>query len=146
MHDPIDGRPETERSRHVSVPLAGNGTDEVSNAALAALREDVLPSAHRRVDGAETAVAGRRPSRRLQRADESSVPYVFGFVLALAFLLLLVAFRSVVIAAKAIVLNLLSVGAAYGLLVPSSSAAGARACSASSPPAGSRRGCRSSSS
>jgi uncharacterized membrane protein YdfJ with MMPL/SSD domain len=48
---------------------------------------------------------------------KESLPYVFGFVLAFAFLLLLVSFRSVVIAAKAIVLNLLSVGAAYGVLV-----------------------------
>jgi uncharacterized membrane protein YdfJ with MMPL/SSD domain len=44
-------------------------------------------------------------------------PIVFGFVLALAFTLLLVAFRSIVIASKAIVLNLLSVAAAYGLIV-----------------------------
>jgi putative drug exporter of the RND superfamily len=44
-------------------------------------------------------------------------PLVFAFVLGLAFLLLLTAFRSVVVAAKAVVLNLLSVGAAYGLLV-----------------------------
>ena len=48
---------------------------------------------------------------------KSSLPLVFGFVLAFAFLLLLVSFRSIVIAAKAIVLNLLSVGAAYGVLV-----------------------------
>ena len=46
-----------------------------------------------------------------------SAPLVFGFVLAFAFLLLLVSFRSIVIALKAIVLNLLSVGAAYGVLV-----------------------------
>ena len=45
------------------------------------------------------------------------VPYVIAFVLALAFLLLLVAFRSIVVPLKAIVLNLLSVGAAYGVLV-----------------------------
>ena len=45
------------------------------------------------------------------------VPLVFAFVLSLAFMLLLVTFRSIVIAAKAIVLNLLSVGAAYGILV-----------------------------
>jgi uncharacterized membrane protein YdfJ with MMPL/SSD domain len=44
-------------------------------------------------------------------------PIVFGFVLAFAFLLLLVSFRSIVIALKAIVLNLLSVGAAYGVLI-----------------------------
>ena len=46
-----------------------------------------------------------------------SAPLVFGFVLLLAFLLLLVSFRSIVIAAKAVVLNLLSVGAAYGVVV-----------------------------
>ena len=46
-----------------------------------------------------------------------SAPIVFGFVLGFAFLLLLFSFRSLVIAAKAIVLNLLSVGAAYGVLV-----------------------------
>ena len=46
-----------------------------------------------------------------------AVPYVFGFVLGLAFLLLLVMFRSVVIPVKAIALNLLSVAAAYGVLV-----------------------------
>ena len=45
------------------------------------------------------------------------MPLVMGFVLVLAFVLLLAAFRSVVIAAKAVALNLLSVGAAYGLLV-----------------------------
>ena len=47
----------------------------------------------------------------------SSSPYVFGFVLGLAFLLLLVMFRSIVIPFKAIILNLLSVGAAYGVVV-----------------------------
>jgi uncharacterized membrane protein YdfJ with MMPL/SSD domain len=53
-------------------------------------------------------------------ANESmkhSAPLVFGFVLAFAFILLLIAFRSVVIALKAIVLNLLSVGAAYGVVI-----------------------------
>ena len=48
---------------------------------------------------------------------KSSIPIVFGFVLTFAFLLLLVSFRSIVIAAKAVVLNLLSVAAAYGVLV-----------------------------
>jgi RND superfamily putative drug exporter len=47
---------------------------------------------------------------------KSHLPYVFAFVLGLAFLLLLVTFRSIVIPVKAIVLNLLSVGAAYGVL------------------------------
>ena len=48
---------------------------------------------------------------------KQKAPLVFGFVLVFAFLLLLVTFRSVVIAGKAVVLNLLSVGAAYGVLV-----------------------------
>ena len=48
---------------------------------------------------------------------KTSAPLVFGFVLLFAFLLLLVSFRSIVVAIKAIVLNLLSVGAAYGMLV-----------------------------
>jgi RND superfamily putative drug exporter len=48
---------------------------------------------------------------------DTFTPWVFAFVLGLSFLLLLVVFRSLVIAAKAIVMNLLSVGAAYGLLV-----------------------------
>ena len=48
---------------------------------------------------------------------KSKLPLVFGFVLVFAFALMLVAFRSIVIAAKAILLNLLSVAAAYGVLV-----------------------------
>ena len=48
---------------------------------------------------------------------KAHAPIVFAFVLGLAFVLLLVTFRSIVIPIKAIVLNLLSVGAAYGVLV-----------------------------
>ena len=48
---------------------------------------------------------------------KSAAPYVFVFVLSFAFLLLLVSFHSLVIPVKAILMNLLSVGAAYGLLV-----------------------------
>src|SRR6266508_6611897 len=48
---------------------------------------------------------------------KSHAPLVFGFVLLLCFLLLLLMFRSIVIPLKAVVLNLLSVGAAYGMLV-----------------------------
>jgi putative drug exporter of the RND superfamily len=52
-----------------------------------------------------------------QESLKSHLPLVFGFVLSLAFLLLLVTFRSVVVPITSIALNLLSVGAAYGLLV-----------------------------
>ena len=102
----------------ITIPLVGKGTDARSNAALASLRERIVPSTVGKVDGAEYAVTGiTAASHDSNSKMKESLPYVFGFVLAFAFLLLLVSFRSVVIAAKAIVLNLLSVGAAYGVLV-----------------------------
>jgi RND superfamily putative drug exporter len=102
----------------ISIPLVGKGTDSASNTALNTLRDDILPATIGKVNGAEWAVTGQTANS----ADENALlkhkaPIVFGFVLVLAFTLLLVAFRSIVIAGKAIVLNLLSVGAAYGLIV-----------------------------
>ena len=103
----------------VSVPLAGEGAgDPRSERALAALRDDVLPATLGGVRGVETGVTGEvAVSKDFNDLMKERAPIVFGFVLTLAFLLLLVSFRSVVIAGKAILLNLLSVGAAYGLLV-----------------------------
>ncbi len=102
----------------VDIPLVGKGTDATSNAALDTLRNDILPSTIGQVKGAEYAVTGLTA----QSVDQNSLlkrkaPIVFGFVLVFAFGLLLVTFRSIVIALKAVVLNLLSVGAAYGLLI-----------------------------
>src|SRR5262249_27249427 len=102
----------------VDIPLVGKGTDSVSNDALRQLRNEILPSTIGRVPGADYAVTGATANS----VDANSLlkrkaPIVFGFVLVFAFLLLLVTFRSVVIAGKAIVLNLLSVGAAYGVLI-----------------------------
>ncbi|MFL5981729.1 MAG: MMPL family transporter [Gaiellaceae bacterium] len=102
----------------VDIPLVGEGTDATAMAALRTLRDDVLPTTIGKVDGAEYAVTGLTANS----ADSNSLlkrkaPIVFGFVLVFAFALLLVTFRSIVIAVKAIVLNLLSVGAAYGFLI-----------------------------
>ena len=102
----------------IDIPLVGEGTDSTSMAALDKLRNSILPATIGKVDGAEYGVTGPTAAS----ADQNSLlkrkaPIVFGFVLVFAFLLLLVTFRSIVIALKAIVLNLLSVGAAYGLLV-----------------------------
>ena len=60
-----------------------------------------------------------RPRRTVDYLDSvtNPAPFVFAFVLGLSFVLLTVAFRSIAIALTAILLNLLSVGAAYGLLV-----------------------------
>jgi putative drug exporter of the RND superfamily len=102
----------------VSVPVDGAGTDSVSNAALAALRDDVLPATLGRVEGAGYGVTGvTAASKDFSDLMASTAPLVLAFVLVFAFILLLVTFRSIVIALKAIVLNLLSVAAAYGVLV-----------------------------
>jgi len=101
----------------VSVPLRGDGTDDVSAAALATLREDVVPATVEAVPGVRADVTGLTAgSEDFTAAMRGNLPYVFAFVLGVAFLLLLWTFRSIVVPAKAIVLNLLSVGAAYGVL------------------------------
>ncbi len=102
----------------VLIPLVGTGTDSVSNDALTTLRNDVLPATVGTVPGVEYAVTGETAaSKDWTDAMKSAVPLVFGFVLLFAFVLLLVTFRSIVIPAKAILMNLLSVGAAMGLIV-----------------------------
>jgi uncharacterized membrane protein YdfJ with MMPL/SSD domain len=101
----------------VSVALAGTGTDPASNAALAYLRSDLLPQTYGQVPGTQTYVAGvTAQSADFDRQLDDSVLPVFGFVLVLAFLLMLSSFRSLTIALGTVVLNLLSVGAAYGIL------------------------------
>jgi len=102
----------------VSVPLAGAGTDAASNSALATLRDRVLPATLGKVPGISYSVAGLTAGNHDFDAQLSkTVPWVFVFVLGLAFLLLMTTFRSVYIPALSIGLNLLSVGAAYGLMV-----------------------------
>jgi uncharacterized membrane protein YdfJ with MMPL/SSD domain len=101
----------------VDIPLAGDGTDARSEAALVRLRESVVPRTIGKIPGAEVNVTGMTAgSKDFNDVMKSRLPIVFAFVLGLAFLLLLVTFRSIVIPIKAIVLNLLSVGAAYGVL------------------------------
>ncbi len=102
----------------ITVPIKGNGTDDESNASLAVLRDEIVPTTVGALPDAEAGVTGLT-AQWIDGADElkSHLPPVVAFVLVFAFLLMLVAFRSPVIAAKAIVLNLLSVGAAYGVLV-----------------------------
>jgi len=102
----------------ISIPVEGTGVDAASNASLATLREDIVPATVGALPNAEVAVTGYTAgSKDFGDKIKSVAPLVFGFVLLLAFGLLLVAFRSVVIAVKAILLNLLSVAAAYGVLV-----------------------------
>jgi putative drug exporter of the RND superfamily len=101
----------------VSVPLAGDGTNGVSDQALATLRGTALPGTLGKVSGISYSVAGLTAGNHDFASQlDSRVPIVFAFVLGLAFLLLMISFRSVTIPLMSIGLNLLSVGAAYGLM------------------------------
>ena len=103
---------------NITVPIAGNGTDAASNASFRMLRNEVVPATVGALPEAEAGVTGQTAEWRDQAdALKSNMPPVVAFVLLFAFGLMLVAFRSLVIAAKAILLNLLSVAAAYGVLV-----------------------------
>jgi uncharacterized membrane protein YdfJ with MMPL/SSD domain len=119
MHEPITvERNGSGTVAAIRVPVDGSGTDAESEAALAALRGEIVPATVGAVAGAEAAVTGITAwSKDFNDGMKRTAPYVFAFVLAFAFLLLLAAFRSLVVAAKAVVLNLLSVAAAYGVLV-----------------------------
>jgi uncharacterized membrane protein YdfJ with MMPL/SSD domain len=102
----------------VALSVQGSGTDAASERSLAVLREQVVPATVGRLAGADVAVTGvTAGSKDFIDAMTARAPLVFAFVLSLAFILLLVTFRSIVVPIKAIVLNLLSVGAAYGILV-----------------------------
>jgi uncharacterized membrane protein YdfJ with MMPL/SSD domain len=102
----------------VQIPLAGNGDDAASLGALHTLRAVVLPQTLGGVPRLEYAVSGMTAGTHdFNELMKTRMLYVIGFVLVLAFCLLLATFRSVVIPVTAICLNLLSVGAAYGLLV-----------------------------
>jgi RND superfamily putative drug exporter len=101
----------------ITVPLAGAGKDARSFSALRMLRGQILPATLGKVSGVRYAVTGDTAnSHDYRTALRSAAPLVFGLVAALAFVLLLIAFRSLAIPLVSIGLNLLSVGAAYGLI------------------------------
>jgi RND superfamily putative drug exporter len=118
IHAPVTAAPVAGgRGLIIGVPLAGNGGDAASNHALLTLRNQILPATLGRVGGISYAVTGDTAETYDDNAAmHTTTPLVFGFVVLLAFVLLLVAFRSVAIPLVSIGLNLLSVGAAYGLI------------------------------
>jgi RND superfamily putative drug exporter len=99
------------------VPFAGDILEDDSVQALRDLRGEYIPAAFDGVDA--TVLVGGETAFNVDYFDmtDTYMPIVFAFVLGLSFLLLTVVFRSVVLPVKAILLNLLSVGAAYGLIV-----------------------------
>jgi len=102
----------------IDIPLVGTGDDATSIHALSVLRGQIVPQTLGAVPGDEAVVGGDLAfSVDFNNQLRNSIVPVFLFVLGITFLLMLVAFRSVVIAATSIVLNLLSVAAAYGVMV-----------------------------
>ena len=102
----------------VALPLTGRGNNNASREAISTLRNDLIPKTLGRIPGVETAVTGTTAEDvDFTHQIDHGMPYVIAFVLGLSFVLLLVTFRSLIVPLKAIVLNLLSVGAAYGVLV-----------------------------
>ena len=102
----------------ISLPLTGLGNNDASRHAVDVLRKQLIPATLGKVPGVQTAVTGDTAEDvDFTHQMKDGMPYVIGFVLVLAFLLLLVTFRSIVVPLKAIVLNLLSVAASYGVLV-----------------------------
>jgi uncharacterized membrane protein YdfJ with MMPL/SSD domain len=118
----IFGEPATETSPDgglvaVTVPIAGDAVSTEAVAAVRELRSEVIPAVFSG-SGAQAYVGGST-AEDIDYYDvmDAWLPIVFLFVLGLSFILLTIAFRSIVVPATAIAMNLLSVGAAYGLLV-----------------------------
>ena len=101
----------------VRVPLAGEIESDTAHDAVRQLRTEIIPAAFAGIDADVYVTGATAGSQDFQQWMAGRAPLVFAFVLGLAFILLLVMFRSIVIPFKAIALNLLSVGAAYGVLV-----------------------------
>ncbi|WP_369180368.1 MMPL family transporter [Streptomyces mutabilis] len=102
----------------VYVPLVGGSDLDEAGESLDRLRDDVRPATLGKVDGVEAPITGQvAGSKDFNDQLVGSVLPVFVFVVIFAFVLMLLSFRSLTIALTSIVLNLLSVGAAYGILV-----------------------------
>ena len=102
---------------NITIPLVGRGTGSGATTSLAVLR-DLVPETVGAVPNTQAGVTGQTAQWK-DSSDElkATLPLVVAFVLVFAFVLMLVAFRSLVVAAKAVLLNMLSVAAAYGVLV-----------------------------
>jgi RND superfamily putative drug exporter len=101
----------------IEIPLNADTGEDKAIDGVNRIRDDFIPSVN--FGGAERALVTGATAGNVDFRDDiqSRTPFVWAFVLGLAFTVLLVTFRSIVIALKALILNSLSVAAAYGLLV-----------------------------
>ena len=97
---------------------ASDGSSKETREVITRLREDVLPAAESEAEGATVTLAGLpTEEREFVHAVYSNFPYVLLFVVLLTYVLLMRAFKSVLLPLKAVILNLLSLAAAYGIIV-----------------------------
>jgi putative drug exporter of the RND superfamily len=101
----------------VRIPLTVDASSPRALAAVGRLRQDLIPAAFATVPAEALVTGGPASNADFEAVVRDYTPLVFAFVLGLSFLLLMLAFRSLVVPLKAIAMNLLSVGATYGLLV-----------------------------
>jgi RND superfamily putative drug exporter len=107
----------TEDTGLVEVYIQGDSFGSEAQSALKQLRSDYVPAAFGNTDAEVLVGGGTAYQVDAVSLMKHYLPLVIGFVLTLSFVLLMVVFRSIVIPAKAIVMNLLSVAAAYGVIV-----------------------------
>ena len=102
----------------LSVPVAGDSAEPLAEDAVARLRSEYVPAAFAQSPATQVFVTGET-AYNIDFFDQASSAawIVFPFVLGVSFLLLMLVFRSIVVPLKAVILNLLSVGATYGILV-----------------------------
>ncbi|MGE5596070.1 MAG: MMPL family transporter [Hyphomicrobiales bacterium] len=105
------------RSAVLSTPISGDPNGDEAINTLSRLRDDYIPSAFGSTDAKVYVGGATATTQDYSDLVAKYTPWVFGFVLGLSFIVLLVVFRSIVVPIKAIIMNLLSVGAAYGLMV-----------------------------
>ena len=117
VHRPVQVIRHADNTVELDVPLAGDGADAASVRALHTLRSQIIPATIGSVPGVSVAVTGETAgSADFTSTIDHHMPLVLGFVLLLTVGLLLLFFRSLTVALTAIVLNMLSVGAAYGAM------------------------------
>jgi RND superfamily putative drug exporter len=102
----------------LTVPVAGDAAEDDAKQAILRLRRTYVPAAFASTPGVSVYVTGETAFNiDFFTASNQATRYVFPFVLGMSLLLLMVVFRSIVVPIKAIILNMLSVGATYGILV-----------------------------
>ncbi len=101
----------------ISAFIKGDTESQAAHDAVSTLRDEYVPAAFDGVDGRALVTGATASEQDMFNTIATYTPIVFAFVLGLSFVLLLLVFRSIVVPLKALIMNLLSVGAAYGLLV-----------------------------